>query len=60
MKKLQDFSFLKSTYERPTQKKICGWSIYGKPCQVGPDARGKCQAKYECVPFKEEDRKSTL
>ena len=54
--RLQDFSFNKSQYERPNQKKICGWSIHGKPCQIGPDAKGNCQAQYECVPYKEGDR----
>ena len=52
MKRLQDFSFHKSHYERTTQKKICGWSIFGKACQIGPDKDGNCQAQYECVPYK--------
>jgi len=56
MKKLQDFSFNKSQYERPTQKKICGWSIYGKPCQIGPNEKGECRVEFECVPYKRNDR----
>ena len=56
MIRLQDFKFNKSQYERPTQKKICGWSLYGKPCQLGPDYKGQCQADAECVPIKKEDR----
>ena len=56
MKKLQDFNFNKSQYERPTQKKVCGWSIYGKPCQIGPNEKGECRAEYECVPYKRNDR----
>jgi len=54
--KLQDFRFNKSQYERPNQKKICGWSKYGKPCQIGPNAKGECQAQFECVPYKDKDR----
>ena len=56
MKRLQDFSFHKSHYERTCQKKICGWSIFGKACQIGPDKDGNCQAQYECVPYKKGDR----
>jgi len=56
MKKLQDFTFNKSQYERPTQKKICGWSIYGKPCQIGPNEKGACRAEFECEPYKRNDR----
>lgn len=56
MIKLQDFRFNKSRYERPNQKKICGWSVYGKPCQIGPDANGECQGHFECVPAKKGDR----
>lgn len=56
MKKLQDFHFLKSRYERPTQKKRCGWSEYGRACQMGPDADGTCQGRYECIPSRKDDR----
>ena len=54
--KLQDFRFNRSQYERPNQKKICGWTKYGKPCQIGPNAKGECQAQFECVPYKDKDR----
>lgn len=56
MKKLQDFRFNKSHYDRPTQKKVCGWSLYGRPCQSGPDKKGECQGRYECIPTKKGDR----
>ncbi len=56
MKRLQDFSFDKSRYERPCQKKICGWSVFGKACQIGPGRDGHCQAQYECVPYRKGDR----
>ena len=56
MKRLQDYAFDKSHYERSCQKKICGWTVFGKACQIGPDKHGNCQAQYECVPFKKGDR----
>jgi len=56
MKSIQDFRFNKSTYDRPTQKHICGRSLYGSNCQLGPDGNGECQAQFECIPTKKQDR----
>src|SRR4051794_525713 len=46
----------KSGYERPNQKWVCGRSDCGDSCLAGPDARGKCQATFECKPLKQGDR----
>ena len=53
---LQDISYMKSLYERPNQKWVCGKKSTGKPCLEGPDDRGRCQATFECSPRKEDDR----
>ena len=37
-------------YERPIQKWTCGRAAEGKPCRLGPSARGRCQATFECAP----------
>ncbi len=55
MKTLQDFNFGESAYERPDQKWVCGHIASGKPCRIGPDGRGRCQATFECVPSKSGD-----
>ncbi len=55
-KRLQDFSFDKSQYERVPQKWICGWTPEGHPCHLGPDSKGCCRATYECKPWKNENR----
>ena len=39
-----------SKYERPNQNWVCGWACEGKPCRVGPDAKGNCRATFECKP----------
>ena len=49
-RRLQDFRFDRSEYERPNQKWVCGWAADGRPCRVGPDRRGRCRASYECKP----------
>lgn len=53
---LQHFSFKQSAYDRPNQKWICGRECEGKPCPLGPDLRGDCQATYECHPHRLGDR----
>lgn len=53
---LQQFDFDKSAYERPTQPWVCGWSEEGRPCQIGPDRRGRCRATFHCQPIKKGDR----
>ncbi len=55
-RKLQDFKFEGSHYDRPNQKWVCGHAAEGKACLAGPDARGKCQATFECRPRKDGDR----
>ena len=40
-------------YARPNQNWICGHACEGKPCLVGPDARGRCRATAECKPLLE-------
>jgi hypothetical protein len=42
--------FDSSKYERPNQNWVCGWASEGKPCRVGPDAKGNCRATFECKP----------
>ena len=49
-RRLQDFRFDKSEYERPNQKWVCGWAAEGRPCHLGPDPGGRCRASYECKP----------
>ena len=55
-RRLQDFAFGKSKYERPTQKWVCGWAAEGNACHVGPDKKGRCIATSECFPLKKGDR----
>ncbi len=53
MDPLQPFGFRDSQYERPNQDWVCGHSCEGRPCLLGPSARGKCQANStECQPVK--------
>ncbi|MFQ5763951.1 MAG: hypothetical protein ACE5GT_03395 [Rhodospirillales bacterium] len=53
---LQKFDFLSSAYQRPNQEWVCGRQAEGRPCQIGPDAKGVCRADYECQPMKRDDR----
>jgi len=55
-RRLQEFSFDRSTYDRPNQSWTCGRAAEGHPCLVGPSARGACQATSECRPVKHDDR----
>lgn len=43
--------FNSSRYERPNQNWICGKAADGKPCHLGPDARGRCRVSCECQPI---------
>ncbi len=43
-------------YQRPNQPWVCGLVNEGKPCPVGPTARGVCPALAECEPVLEGDR----
>jgi hypothetical protein len=40
-------------YARPNQNWICGHAAEGKPCRLGPDGKGHCQATAECTPVLE-------
>ena len=42
--------FNSGQYERPNQDWICGKAAEGKPCRIGPDAKGRCRATCECQP----------
>lgn len=53
-RRLQQTGFDRSSYERPNQDWVCGHT--GKPCALGPDARGECHTTHECVPAREGDR----
>ena len=54
--KLQQFGFQESQYERPNQPWTCGRLCEGRPCHIGPDAKGHCLATAECHPAKKGDR----
>ena len=46
-----------SPYERPNRKFRCGRAAeWDKPCEFGPDNRGKCGGIHECQPAKVGDR----
>jgi len=53
---LQPFDHNRSSYERPNQKWVCGWTDQGTPCRVGPDQCGKCRTDAQCKPVKRGDR----
>lgn len=55
-KQLQQFGTHQSKYERPNQNWTCGHYHEGKECANGPDKKGKCQASFECLPYKNGDR----
>ena len=50
--RVQKFDYRRSPYLRPNQKWVCGWAVEGRPCHVGPDIKGRCQATFECRPIK--------
>ena len=56
MRRLQEFGFEKSAYERPNQKWVCGHAKEGRCCFSGPDAHGHCTATAECRPLRKGDR----
>jgi len=53
---LQTSDHIASGYERPNRRWQCGHLADGRPCHIGPDARGRCRATYECRPFREGER----
>ena len=40
-------------YERPNDQWNCGKATEGKACRIGPSAKGRCRAAYECQPLLE-------
>ena len=50
--RLQKFDYRRSAYVRPNQKWVCGWAVEGRPCHAGPDAKGRCETTFECMPIK--------
>ena len=52
----QYFDFRSSQYERPNADWVCGRLIEGRPCQIGPDASGRCRGTSECQPVHREGR----
>ena len=50
-KMLQHFDFRRSNYERPYSNWVCGRLAEGCPCQIGPDASGRCRGGTECQPI---------
>ena len=55
-KVLQEFDYQESIYQRPNQEWRCGLTPEGKPCHIGPNSRGHCQATFECRPARQGDR----
>ena len=53
---LQKFGFTGSPYERPDKQWVCGGLKNGKSCQIGPDGKGRCRARFECHPIRSGDR----
>src|SRR5881394_2844200 len=45
--------FNSGQYERPNQNWSCGRTTEGKACRIGPDAKGRCRATFECQPVLE-------
>lgn len=54
--KLQQFGTHQSKYERPNLNWKCGHTHDGNECPNGPDAKGRCQATFECLPYKNGER----
>ena len=54
--RLQNFDHKSSAYERPSLNWICGRAATGKPCPLGPDAKGQCRTLGECRPRRSGDQ----
>ncbi len=50
MKRLQSFDFNRSPYQRVSDQWVCGYAAEGRPCRLGPTAKGRCQSQGECEP----------
>ncbi|QDU87285.1 Doubled CXXCH motif (Paired_CXXCH_1) [Pirellulimonas nuda] len=48
--------FAGGEYDRPGAAWVCGLSIDGAPCPIGPSTRGRCPGACECAPRREGDR----
>ena len=55
-KRQQKFDYRNSPYARPNAEWECGRLQEGKPCAMGPDRKGNCQTRTECLPIKNDDR----
>ena len=55
-RELQDRGFEDSAYERPNLEWVCGWAAEGRPCPLGPDAKGECVVTHQCTPSLRGDR----
>lgn len=53
---LQYFDFRRSQYQRPNEEWRCGRTAIGRPCHIGPDGKGRCQADFECQPLNKDSR----
>lgn len=55
---LQNLDQRSSKYERPNQDWVCGWAKDGRPCPLGPNAKGQCTAhgQASCSPVRDGDR----
>ncbi|KAB2654340.1 MAG: hypothetical protein DVB31_16885 [Verrucomicrobia bacterium] len=42
--------FDRGRYERPNEDWLCGHACEGRPCRLGPDAKGNCCSTAECRP----------
>ncbi|WP_162901647.1 hypothetical protein [Breoghania sp. L-A4] len=56
MRILQKFGFRDSAYERPQDRWVCGRLAEGKPCSLGPGAKGQCRVTAACQPHRDGDR----
>ncbi len=53
---LQQFQHDQSRYERPNSEWQCGRAGCGRPCNIGPDHKGRCHTTAECLPTRNGDR----
>ncbi|MCM8526582.1 MAG: cytochrome c3 family protein [Lentisphaeraceae bacterium] len=56
MARFLKFGLKESTYQRPTQKWVCGKTCEGRACTLGPTSKGECVATAQCMPEKKKDR----
>lgn len=53
---IEEYGFDPSRYERPNHQWLCGRTLEGRPCHVGPSSRGECRADRQCIPHAKGDR----